>query len=132
MSSRWISEWNPEDPVFWERTGSSIARRNLVWSILAENIGFSVWLLWSVVVPRLKSAGFHTVVHSIPSVYSCWPDVGESKTEREALSLAQRPLPTHCRHPKGPLAEPRRPAPHDPPRDCGPTVTFMTARNGLK
>jgi MFS transporter, NNP family, nitrate/nitrite transporter len=57
--SRWISEWNPEDPAFWEATGKSIARRNLIWSIVAENIGFSVWLVWSAVVPNLPRAGFH-------------------------------------------------------------------------
>jgi NNP family nitrate/nitrite transporter-like MFS transporter len=56
--SRWIAEFDPEDETFWERDGKRIARRNLVWSIVAENIGFSVWLLWSVVAPRLPSAGF--------------------------------------------------------------------------
>ncbi len=54
----WISEWNPEDAVFWEQKGKPIARRNLLWSILAENIGFSVWLVWSVVATRLPKAGF--------------------------------------------------------------------------
>src|SRR5262249_37329341 len=28
-------------------------------SIVAENIGFSVWLLWSAMVPKLPKAGFH-------------------------------------------------------------------------
>ena len=57
--SHWITDWNPEDPAFWERTGRRIARRNLVWSILAENFGFSVWLIWSVVAARLPKVGFH-------------------------------------------------------------------------
>jgi NNP family nitrate/nitrite transporter-like MFS transporter len=57
--SKWITEWNPEDAQFWETTGRSIARRNLVWSILAEHIGFSVWLVWSIVATRLPAAGFH-------------------------------------------------------------------------
>jgi NNP family nitrate/nitrite transporter-like MFS transporter len=56
--SRWIQEWNPEDPAFWSATGSRIARRNLFWSILAENIGFSVWLLWSITATKLPAAGF--------------------------------------------------------------------------
>jgi len=56
--SRWIAEWNPEDETFWREKGERIARRNLVWSILAENIGFSVWLMWSVVATRLPKAGF--------------------------------------------------------------------------
>jgi NNP family nitrate/nitrite transporter-like MFS transporter len=46
----WIDEWHPEDPIFWERGGSRIARRNLAFSILSEHIGFSVWSLWSVFV----------------------------------------------------------------------------------
>lgn len=56
--SRWIADWDPEDRAFWERTGRRIARRNLVWSIVAENIGFSVWMMWSVVAARLPAAGF--------------------------------------------------------------------------
>lgn len=54
----WISDWNPEDATFWQQQGKRIARRNLIWSILAENIGFSVWLVWSVVATRLPKAGF--------------------------------------------------------------------------
>ncbi len=46
----WIDDWRPEDPVFWATTGRAVARRNLVWSILSEHIGFSVWTLWSVFV----------------------------------------------------------------------------------
>src|SRR6476646_1075269 len=55
---RWIDDWNPEDESFWARTGKRIARRNLIWSILAENIGFSVWLMWSITATRLPGAGF--------------------------------------------------------------------------
>src|SRR3954464_6776399 len=55
----WIEDWRPEDTEFWQKTGRRIARRNLVWSILAENIGFSVWLMWSVVAARLPKAGFN-------------------------------------------------------------------------
>jgi NNP family nitrate/nitrite transporter-like MFS transporter len=56
---KWIDDWNPEDESFWARTGKRIARRNLIWSILAENIGFSVWLMWSITATRLPAAGFH-------------------------------------------------------------------------
>lgn len=56
--SRWITDWNPEDEAFWKKTGERIARRNLIWSIVAENIGFSVWLMWSVTAARLPKAGF--------------------------------------------------------------------------
>ena len=57
--STWISEWNPEDEQFWEAKGKFIAKRNLFWSILAEHLGFSIWLVWSVVATKLPQAGFH-------------------------------------------------------------------------
>lgn len=50
---RWIERWTPENDLFWEAKGKSIAFRNLVFSIIAEHIGFSVWLLWSIVVVRM-------------------------------------------------------------------------------
>ncbi|MFD3513453.1 nitrate/nitrite transporter [Streptomyces sp. NPDC058657] len=45
-----IEEWRPEDPAFWAATGAKIARRNLLFSVFSEHIGFSVWSLWSVLV----------------------------------------------------------------------------------
>ena len=45
---RWIDDWRPEDPEFWNESGRKVARRNLAWSIFAEHLGFSVWLIWSV------------------------------------------------------------------------------------
>ncbi|MPZ63020.1 MAG: MFS transporter [Propionibacteriales bacterium] len=47
---RWIDHWEPEDEEFWERYGKRIARRNLIFSIFAEHIGFSVWVMWSTLV----------------------------------------------------------------------------------
>jgi MFS transporter, NNP family, nitrate/nitrite transporter len=58
-NSSWISEWRPEDIDFWNSTGKFIARRNLIWSIVAEHIGFSIWLIWSIVATKLPQAGFH-------------------------------------------------------------------------
>ncbi|ACZ30842.1 major facilitator superfamily MFS_1 [Xylanimonas cellulosilytica DSM 15894] len=55
---RWIEHWNPEDPTFWADGGRRVARRNLGVSIFAELLGFSVWALWSIVVPQLPAAGF--------------------------------------------------------------------------
>src|SRR3954449_11209708 len=55
----WISDWRPEDEAFWNATGKTIARRNLIWSIVAEHVGFSVWLIWSIVATKLPQAGFH-------------------------------------------------------------------------
>ncbi len=47
---RWIDDWRPEDPAFWTAHGAAIARRNLIYSVAGEHIGFSVWTLWSVLV----------------------------------------------------------------------------------
>ncbi|RMB81184.1 NarK/NasA family nitrate transporter [Streptomyces shenzhenensis] len=47
---RWIQDWDPEDETFWRTTGERIARRNLLFSVLSEHIGFSIWTLWSVLV----------------------------------------------------------------------------------
>ena len=54
----WIEHWTPEDPDFWESVGRPVARRNLAFSIFAEHLGFSVWLLWSVAAALLAKAGF--------------------------------------------------------------------------
>ncbi|OCB54453.1 MFS transporter [Mycobacterium parascrofulaceum] len=54
----WIDDWRPEDPAFWEATGRPIARRNLIFSVFAEHVGFSVWMLWSIVVVQM-TAGPH-------------------------------------------------------------------------
>ncbi|OBB62177.1 MFS transporter [Mycobacterium sp. 852013-51886_SCH5428379] len=50
MSSHRITDWDPEDVVAWEAGNKFIARRNLIWSVAAEHIGFSVWSIWSVMV----------------------------------------------------------------------------------
>jgi NNP family nitrate/nitrite transporter-like MFS transporter len=47
---RWITRWDPEDEAFWEREGRLVARRNLIFSVLSEHVGFSVWSMWSVLV----------------------------------------------------------------------------------
>jgi NNP family nitrate/nitrite transporter-like MFS transporter len=60
MSKRntWISDWRPDDETFWNTTGKAVARRNLIWSIFAEHLGFSIWLIWSIVATKLPQAGF--------------------------------------------------------------------------
>ncbi|MEV6328279.1 nitrate/nitrite transporter [Streptomyces sp. NPDC051909] len=50
MSGRWIERWEPEDETFWRETGERIAKRNLLWSVISEHIGFSIWSMWSVMV----------------------------------------------------------------------------------
>ena len=54
---RWIDHWEPESEQFWETTGKGIARKNLLFSIFAEHIGFSVWVLWTIVVINLSNVG---------------------------------------------------------------------------
>ena len=73
---RWITHWDPEDEAFWERGGRTIARRNLVFSILAEHLGFSVWVLWSIVVTYLPAAGFTLTVGQTFWLISLPPLVG--------------------------------------------------------
>jgi MFS transporter, NNP family, nitrate/nitrite transporter len=56
VRGHWIDDWRPEDPAFWAETGAPVARRNLIFSIFSEHIGFSVWTLWSVLVLFLGPA----------------------------------------------------------------------------
>lgn len=53
-----LADWRPEDPQFWEETGQRIASRNLMISIPALLLAFSVWMVWSVVVAKLPLIGF--------------------------------------------------------------------------
>ncbi|MGW6730286.1 nitrate/nitrite transporter [Nocardia sp. NPDC055029] len=45
-----IEHWDAEDVAAWEAGGKDVAKRNLIWSVFAEHIGFSVWSIWSVMV----------------------------------------------------------------------------------
>jgi len=53
-----LEDWQPEDESFWEKTGRSIARRNLWISVPALLLAFAVWMVWSVVVAKLPAIGF--------------------------------------------------------------------------
>jgi MFS transporter, NNP family, nitrate/nitrite transporter len=50
LSGRWIDDWRPEDGEFWNTIGRPVARRNLIYSVFSEHIGFSIWSVWSVLV----------------------------------------------------------------------------------
>ncbi|MDQ3770428.1 MAG: MFS transporter, partial [Actinomycetota bacterium] len=54
---RWIDDWEPENEEFWESSGKRIARKNLAFSIFAEHLGFSIWVIWTIVVLNLGNAG---------------------------------------------------------------------------
>ena len=55
---RLLTEWEPENPQFWEKTGKQIAKRNLWISIPSLLLSFAVWMVWSVVVINLPNVGF--------------------------------------------------------------------------
>jgi NNP family nitrate/nitrite transporter-like MFS transporter len=63
---RWLDHWEPENATFWETTGKKIARKNLILSIFAENLGFSVWVLWTIIVINLANVG---IVLSLPEQF---------------------------------------------------------------
>ena len=53
---RVIRDWDPEDVPAWEAGNAGIARRNLVWSVATEHVGFSIWSIWSVMVLFMPQA----------------------------------------------------------------------------
>ncbi|WP_432722528.1 NarK family nitrate/nitrite MFS transporter [Jeongeupia wiesaeckerbachi] len=58
MSNALIKRWEPEDPVFWQETGSLIAKRNLWISIPCLLLAFSCSIVWSIVVLKMPLVGF--------------------------------------------------------------------------
>ncbi|MFD1192307.1 MULTISPECIES: NarK family nitrate/nitrite MFS transporter [Phenylobacterium] len=53
-----LADWRPEDPKFWDDRGRAIANRNLWISVPNLLLAFSVWMVWSMVVAKLKLIGF--------------------------------------------------------------------------
>jgi len=54
-----IETWDAEDVAAWEAGGQKIAKRNLIWSIVAEHVGFSIWSIWSVMVLFMPQGTYH-------------------------------------------------------------------------
>ncbi len=54
-----IEHWDSEDVRAWEQGGKDIAKRNLIWSIFAEHVGFSIWSIWSVMVLFMPQNLYH-------------------------------------------------------------------------
>ncbi|MEH3053499.1 MAG: NarK/NasA family nitrate transporter [Patulibacter minatonensis] len=54
---RWLDRWQPDNEEFWEREGKAVAKKNLIFSVFAENIGFSIWVLWTIIVINLANVG---------------------------------------------------------------------------
>ena len=55
-TTRVIRDWDPEDTAAWEAGNRLVARRNLVWSVATEHVGFSIWSIWSVMVLFMPQA----------------------------------------------------------------------------
>ena len=59
VSTRLLTDWDPEDQAYWNQKGRRIANRNLIISIPALLLAFAVWMVWSVVVINLPGIGFN-------------------------------------------------------------------------
>ncbi|NEW41072.1 nitrate/nitrite transporter [Nocardia cyriacigeorgica] len=56
--NRNLEHWDAEDVAAWEAGGKDIAKRNLIWSVVAEHVGFSIWSIWSVMVLFMPTETF--------------------------------------------------------------------------
>jgi NNP family nitrate/nitrite transporter-like MFS transporter len=54
-----ITRWEPEDAVFWQTEGERLAKRTLWITTGALTLSFATWFMWSAIVVRLPSIGFH-------------------------------------------------------------------------
>ncbi|MEV0091380.1 NarK family nitrate/nitrite MFS transporter [Streptomyces sp. NPDC050738] len=55
---RTISDWEPENELFWQSTGRRVAQRNLWIAVPALLVAFVVWQVWSVTATNLTDVGF--------------------------------------------------------------------------
>ncbi|VYU78591.1 NarK family nitrate/nitrite MFS transporter [Metakosakonia massiliensis] len=58
VASRVITDWRPEDPLFWQQSGHGVASRNLWISVPCLLLAFCVWMLFSAVAVNLNKVGF--------------------------------------------------------------------------
>lgn len=58
MNSQWLTNYDPNDKQFWEKTGKKIAWKTLTITTIALTISFITWFLFSVVVIKLPKIGF--------------------------------------------------------------------------
>ncbi|MGQ0762078.1 MAG: MFS transporter [Acidobacteriota bacterium] len=54
----WLTEWTPEQPQFWQKTGSRIAWRTLTITTVTLTLSFATWFMMSAIVVRLPGIGF--------------------------------------------------------------------------
>lgn len=53
-----LPRWEPEDPTFWQETGSKIAWRTLAVTTFSLIFSFATWFVMSAVVVRMPAIGF--------------------------------------------------------------------------
>ncbi|SDL06341.1 NarK family nitrate/nitrite MFS transporter [Streptomyces indicus] len=53
-----ITDWEPENELFWKSTGKRVAQRNLWIAVPALLVAFVVWQVWSVTATNLADVGF--------------------------------------------------------------------------
>ncbi|MCC7267233.1 MAG: nitrate/nitrite transporter [Caulobacteraceae bacterium] len=53
-----LHDWRPEDQAFWDGGGKRLATRNLWISVPNLTLAFAIWMVWSVVVAKLRFIGF--------------------------------------------------------------------------
>lgn len=53
-----IERWTPEDEQFWNGHGRGVANRNLWVSVPCLLTAFAVWMMWSVIIVKMKDLGF--------------------------------------------------------------------------
>nr|WP_315196331.1 MFS transporter [uncultured Flavobacterium sp.] len=54
----WLDKWDPEDEVFWKKTGSKIAWKTLIITTLSLIMSFGSWFMMSVIAVKLPGLGF--------------------------------------------------------------------------
>lgn len=57
--SRNITDWDVENEQYWETKGKKEAVRNLLISIPALLLAFSVWMMWSIIATKMKEFGYN-------------------------------------------------------------------------
>lgn len=70
-----ITEWDPENPEFWQKEGKRHAQRNLWISIPCLLLAFSVWVYWSIIIIYMDKFGFpwsKTELLVLPATAGLW------------------------------------------------------------
>ncbi|MFH8259492.1 MFS transporter [Streptomyces roseolus] len=55
---RAVTDWEPENELFWKSIGRKVAHRNLWIAVPALLVAFVVWQVWSVIATNLADVGF--------------------------------------------------------------------------